>query len=273
MKKTIIALFVLAGGISAAGTVQIDFGLYDSQTEGYYNIYTPETGYHADYVANYVNGATSATTTHNLNLGGKSITLTYVHTSGGEADSYKGAGLCPTVPTSVESGWKNPFTAALPTGVQGDVYDGLTTQSRSNAGSHTLIFSNLAAGTYSFSAFGGFYGNDDMASMTITLGNGLAATWTARTCINGVWGNSGASNGNSLTLDGDSSDNANHGYFFTADEITIDEGTAISITIAGAEGGKRTPLNYVSLQMVPEPTTATLSLLALAGLAARRRRK
>ena len=38
-------------------------------------------------------------------------------------------------------------------------------------------------------------------------------------------------------------------------------------------GKYRTPLNYVSLKMVPEPTTATLSLLALAGLAARRRRK
>ena len=38
-------------------------------------------------------------------------------------------------------------------------------------------------------------------------------------------------------------------------------------------GKYRTPLNYVSLKMVPEPTTATLSLLALAGLAARRRRR
>lgn len=42
-------------------------------------------------------------------------------------------------------------------------------------------------------------------------------------------------------------------------------GTAINISNIG--------LSYTAAPAVPEPTTATLSLLALAGLAARRRRK
>ena len=112
-----------------------------------------------------------------------------------------------------------------------------------------------------------------MATMTITLGGGLTATWTTQSCLSSVWDQPSTSKGNSVTLSGDTSNNSNHGYFFTADDITIEEGTSISITIAGAGGEKRTPLNYVSLQMVPEPATATLSLLALVGLAARRRRK
>ena len=273
MKKTIIVLLALAGVAAASDKVEIDFGLYGAQTDGIYNIHTAESGYHADNVPNYVNGASSATTTHSLTLGEQSITLTYAHTSGGSAQSYKGAGLCPTVPTDVENGWKNPFTGALPTDVQGNVYDGLTTQSQHDGGFHTLTFSNLAAGTYTLSAFGGFYGNDDMAAMTVTLGGGLTATWTAQSCTNNAWGASSVSEGNSIGLSGDTTQNANHGYFFTAENITIEEGATLSITISGAGGGKRTPLNYVSLQMVPEPTTATLSLLALAGLAARRRRK
>lgn len=51
-------------------------------------------------------------------------------------------------------------------------------------------------------------------------------------------------------------------YSFTA--------TGDSVTITTNAGGN---INALALQVTPEPTTATLSLLALAGLCARRRRK
>ncbi len=49
--------------------------------------------------------------------------------------------------------------------------------------------------------------------------------------------------------------------------------TQSDATLTGVSGNGYVPLVRVNLSTVPEPTTATLSLLALAGLAARRRRK
>ena len=268
MKKTLITLLALAGVAAAADKVQIDFGRYDATTEGYYNIYVAE-GYATDqHTANYVNGATSATTTHSLTLGEQAIKLTYQHTTG-QGDC-GGKGLMPNL-TTEEAGWKNAYVGDLPSGVQGNVSDGITTQTP-NGGTHTLTFSNLAAGTYTLSAFGGYNGKDRMANMSITLGNGLSANWSYQGCLNGTWSESATATGSSITMITLGNEQTNHGYYFTADGITVEEGASLSVTIAGTGGYARTPLNYVSL-MVPEPTTATLSLLALAGLAARRRRR
>ena len=270
MKKTLITLLALCGVASAADKVQIDFGRYDAQTEGYYNIYVAEGFTTSHEVANYVNGATSATTTHSLTLGEQAITLTYQHTTG--QDDCGGNGLMPTLTTTEEADWKNAYVGDLPSGVQGNVSDGITTQT-SNGGTHTLTFSNLAAGTYALSAFGGYNGKDNMANMSITLGDGLSANWSYQGCLNGTWSESATATGSSITMNTGGNDQTNHGYYFTANSITVQEGASLSVTIAGTGDYARTPLNYVSLQMVPEPTTATLSLLALAGLAARRRRK
>lgn len=282
MKKTIIALWALAGLASADGTVNIDFGRFDSQTEGFYNIHTAENFDRTDQgPANYVNGTVNdeehpETTTHSLSLGLRDITLTYTHTTG--YGTYVGDGLVPTLTDSEEAGgWKNAFSAALPTGVTGNVHDGLTTQTPGGTGTHVLTFSNLAAGTYSLSAFGGFYGNDDMSPLSITLGNGLTADWTSQRLsgdADAAWASASTASGSNITINGDTTDDANHGYYFTADGIVVSEGKTLQVTIAGTgTSNGRAPLNYVSLKMVPEPTTATLSLLALAGLAARRRRK
>ena len=276
MKKTLITLLALAGVAAAADKVQIDFGRYDAQTEGYYNIYVAEGYTTGSGIANYVNGATSATTEHSLTLGEQVITLTYQHTTG--VDNYGGKGLMPTL-TTEESGWKNAYNGDLPSGVQGNVSDGITTQAKDNGGTHTLTFSNLAAGTYTLSAFGAFYGKDAFSAITVSLGDGLTANWSFQACETGTWStNSTATSKNTVALNsyvagGGDATPYNHGYYFTADGITVEEGADLSVKIAGTNGSARTPLNYVSLQMVPEPTTATLSLLALAGLAARRRRR
>ncbi len=269
MKKTLITLLALAGVAAAADKVQIDFGRYDAKTEGYYNIYVAEGYTTSNAAANYVNGATSATTTHSLTLGEQEITLTYQHSTN---DSYCGGlGLMPNLTTAEEADWKNAYVGDLPSGVQGNVSDGITAQT-GTGGTHTLTFSNLAAGTYTLSAFGGYNGKDRMAAMSITLGSGLSANWSYQACLDGTWSESATATGSSITMNTEGNAQANHGYYFTADSITVQEGASISVTIAGTGNYARTPLNYVSLQMVPEPTTATLSLLALAGLAARRRR-
>lgn len=64
--------------------------------------------------------------------------------------------------------------------------------------------------------------------------------------------------GNSLTYTTDEANIGKAGYFWV-EETAFSQGAAYSVTLKA--------------MAVPEPTTATLSLLALAGLAARRRRK
>ena len=269
MKKTLIALFAVAGLVQAA-SLQIDFGRYDSTTDGFYNICVEEGFTTGSVVANYVNGASSATTEHNLVLGEQNVTLTYTHTTGiGNAG---GLGLMPTLTTSEENGWKNAYTGDLPTGITGNLYDALTTQAASNAGSHTLTFTGLAAGTYSLVGFGAYYGNDDMSPISISLG-GLTADWSGQSCAASTWTNiASVEDSSSIAIEGDATQNANHGYYFSANNIVVGDEGSITLTISGSDGWERTPLNYISLQAVPEPATASLSLLGLAALMIRRRR-
>jgi len=183
----------------------------------------------------------------------------------------------PTLTPTEEADWKNAYNGDLPSGVLGNVKDGITTQG-ANGSSHTLTFSNLAAGTYKLSAFGAYNGKDPFSDITVSLGDELTANWSFQACETGTWSTDNTAtststvNLNSYVEGGQNATPYNHGYYFTADGITVEEGASLSVTIAGTGSYGRTPLNYVSL-MVPEPTTATLSLLALAGLAARRRRR
>ena len=64
------------------------------------------------------------------------------------------------------------------------------------------------------------------------------------------------------------------------ENVTLDETTTLSLTVEGQLGADnyggsyyaKAAINAMIITMVPEPATATLSLLALCGLAARRRR-
>ncbi len=282
MKRALITLLAFAGVAAAVDTVQIDFGRYDSTTsaEGFYNIHTAENFVSGNGNYNYVNGGTSATTTHSLALGDQQISLTFTHSLAEvNPTNYAGGGLVPTL-TTEESGWKNPFSAALPGNISGNVFDGLTTQTSSSTGQYVLSFSGLAAGTYSLTAFGGFYGNDDYQAVTASLGDGKVADWNSQSLSGGstTWSDSTlTSSVNTISFAKDNTNDCNHGYYFDAQNIIVGEDGLLELTISGS-GATRLPLNYValsavSLDAVPEPATATLSLLALAGLAARRRRK
>lgn len=155
MKRVYSLLFVLTAVsmVQAAETVNIDFGRYDSQTDGYYNIHTGETFSNTNAQANYVNNATSATTQHDLSIAEQSISLTYTHTT--DQGYFAGKGLAPTMTKEEEDGWKNAIQT-LPDGYTLEsLKDGLTTQKADGTGSHTLIFTGLAAGTYTLSGFGG----------------------------------------------------------------------------------------------------------------------
>ena len=64
------------------------------------------------------------------------------------------------------------------------------------------------------------------------------------------------------------------------ENVTLDETTTLSLVVQGKLGADgyggtdnaKAAINTMIITMVPEPATATLSLLALCGLAARRRR-
>ena len=55
--------------------------------------------------------------------------------------------------------------------------------------------------------------------------------------------------------------------------IFADDNTSFSVRVKGDNGDPRTGFAMAAYKVIPEPTTATLSLFALAGLAARRRRR
>ena len=61
-------------------------------------------------------------------------------------------------------------------------------------------------------------------------------------------------------------------FDYTGFDITGDSSVALSFSDVTEGGVRKIAVNYTVLT-VPEPTTATLSLLALAALCSRRRRK
>lgn len=60
---------------------------------------------------------------------------------------------------------------------------------------------------------------------------------------------------------------------FTFTGVTANESGEIAFEITTPYGAHTPSFNSATITLVPEPATATLSLLALCGLAARRRRK
>ncbi|MBQ3144863.1 MAG: PEP-CTERM sorting domain-containing protein [Akkermansia sp.] len=80
-----------------------------------------------------------------------------------------------------------------------------------------------------------------------TTGNYVTADWAAYTAYANMWQSS----------------------FYESNDVTVTAGKVYDMNGITGESFK----NYATAVSVPEPTTATLSLLALAGLAARRRRK
>lgn len=125
-----------------------------------------------------------------------------------------------------------------------------------------LTINSITLSAFSFNSGGNVQANNRNFLFTITAGETEIAT------DKNLYIAGDSSNGASLTLD-------------LENAITIAAKGSLDLKIMvekGAEGNNGTG-SYVGLNTVtfsgtvPEPTTATLSLLALAGLAARRRRK
>ena len=200
-----------------------------------------------------------------LTLGGESagIALTLSNAAGcgtgGMINTYKDAvtgNLSSVFDTTVVSG--NPNGGCI----------------NASGGAMTMTLTGLNVGeTYNFYVLVGRGNNwgsgaDSTASITYTLGGGV--TDVTSTLI-GASDASSSVSGNVLTsyeynAGGNSSASSwslvEYTFTATTDEVNITTGSSLG------------NINAFALQQVtPEPTTATLSLLALAGLCARRRRK
>lgn len=125
--------------------------------------------------------------------------------------------------------------------------------------SYTVRLEGLNAGTYSICVAGGQTkaGGDNLAAVTYTL------------------------NGNPQTISWREDNNSNtYGGVLYWNNFEVGNDGVLELTVKGnafVEYGEtkytNAALNAMIITSVPEPTTATLSLLALAALAARRRRK
>lgn len=139
--------------------------------------------------------------------------------------------------------------------------------SLTNISTFATTISDMKFDTFIFAGSGAYQGlntNRDFV-FTLTVGNDTYTTgnWT-------IEGNTTASPGNGLV------------NFNFSDGLTLAAGEEVNVTFSVAKGesnaGCFLGLKGISAgsepaTAVPEPTTATLSLLALAALAARRRRK
>lgn len=87
-------------------------------------------------------------------------------------------------------------------------------------------------------------------------------------------------NGAAYNADGSVNEETKLGtaHFTLSDSVVLAAGTEYKLTIAhiaqaNSTAGTFVGIGNIAMKVIPEPTTATLSLLALCGMAARRRRK
>ena len=247
MKKTIIALFALAGVAAADGTLLWTL----DTTGGEYDITT-----------------TSSYTGQPLRTNWSSTDFTtmpgYVYSNGDKKIALE--------PTDMGIKMADSFTMMMDCKLTGDVYD-------KNASQHWLMAvgesgnwdlgvaydSDEKAVTiatdksdYTFTGIStyGEYELTDIKSITLTMEGALGEAGAVTVYVNGVKaavGTMAAANRHTNT---------------TIKAATMLNGVAEHKGVMGGVTGAKF---YAGV--VPEPTTATLSLLALAGLAARRRRK
>lgn len=262
MKKTLITLLALSG-LAIGETVVFDFGRTDLE-----NYKTPGAIIIGKGNGDYKQAFTASGSLTSIN-GNYSYTQQGIGSGGYNNSATKEA--------SEEPSWKEHLKAT-PAGWESTFADGLTSQYDlvSSGNVHTLEFTGLAAGYYDFSILGGYYGNDGLVpSITLTLSGDIDVTETSWSAYDIAGGGSETTQGVLTFTKSLTNGSGNEGYTFDVSKVYVEEGGSLSLVLTGnATGSNRTPLNGVKMSYtVPEPTTAALSLLALAGLAARRRRK
>ena len=260
MKKTIITLFTLCG-VAAADTSVVTFGTQESNPS---------------YVTDAWAAVGAASPSMSLTLSNTDVLTLAGDTSG--RIFYSGA-----TDGTVEKSWGNTAAITDMNNVLGTSFtaddfseksslyytatgDGgskstLTLDINSgNVGDTIILYvtvASRASHTHGFSVTG-------LDNVTLSYaglnGNGFGTS--------GVDGNSVAYDGNNSILKGNWSPNTESVMIFKV-EGTLTDADIVMAQSTTAKNGWQT----LSYKIVPEPTTATLSLLALAGLAARRRRK
>lgn len=283
MKKT---LFILAAALCGTASAALQKGdvfavtFTGQQTPSSYTFDGTVLGQSGKVNAVKVDDRNNMTTSGNL--------VTMGNTSAGISISFSNAAGCGTggviqsyKPSVTGSGdLYDVFDATIITGEITVEADGNTLVNPNGAcvnaagGSMTMTLTGLNAGeTYNLYVLVGRgnshqTGSSDTSVTTYTLGGGV--TDVTSTLI-------GASNTSTFvsgavlnSCEYNAGDNSNPSSWSLV-EYTF---TATSDSVNIATGGTNGNFNAFALQQVtPEPTTATLSLLALAGLCARRRRK
>ena len=280
MKKTLFILAAALCGTASAALQKGDVFAVTFTGQGTPSSYTFDgtvLGQSGKVNAVKVDGYGSVTTSGNL--------VTMGNTSAGISISFSNAAGCGT--GGVIQSYKPAVTGG--SGALFDVFDATIITGEVNeagfvnpngacvnaaGGSMTMTLTGLNVGeTYNLYVLVGRgnshqTGSSDTSVTTYTLGGGvtdvtstLIGASNASTSVNGAVLNSCEYN---------AGDNSNPSSWSLV-EYTF---TATSDPVNIATGGTNGNFNAFALQQVtPEPTTATLSLLALAGLCARRRRK
>lgn len=154
-----------------------------------------------------------------------------------------------------------PRPAWVPTRAYGDYI--MTYLNENGSGAFTLTLSGFEAGFYDFTVIAG--GNSNMGS--VYQGHDASAVYTLNDTACTITSTNAAGGGYAGVLEWKG--------------VEIEENGSLTLTVEGGYLGTENgvekytsaALNTMIIRQVPEPATATLSLLALAVLAARRRRK
>ncbi|MEG1507333.1 MAG: PEP-CTERM sorting domain-containing protein [Akkermansia sp.] len=292
MKRT---LFLIAFSFacltsSQANTVSIDFGTSDSKTTGSVNI--------TENDLIFKHGVSTPISTEAISLGTMQGTVRL------SVAGWTGNGGV----SSSAGSWCAPLEGSVPS-FTGDNYastelDGLTFLGDKNnklvVPDLVITFTGLAAGTYSMEILSGWNGPNPMhPGLSFTLGGeGIttsgtswaskeandvqAGTWTSMTKLK---------KGATLTTElgvgvvADpklpETEHNNKGVVANASDIIVGEGGTLTLTISGKKDdgsyNYSNCINNIKLTSnnpaIPEPTTATLSLLGFATLLLRRKRK
>jgi len=135
-----------------------------------------------------------------------------------------------------------------------------------NTSEDTFVITSLTFDTLTFTSEGAYQGKDTPRDFEFTLTCGEKTVTSSNWTISGTNPGSDSPTNGIVTLE-----------FTEGIELTANEKVAVSFDVAKGTSNDGCFLGLKSItasgQLIPEPATATLSLLALAGLAARRRRK
>lgn len=232
MKKTLITFLALAS-VAAAGV--------DGDWKGSFN-WSSDKPLTFNLGANSPISVSLSATMQNYATGSEVTNATYKAVSG---DDYSGT-FSPGINVGASDGgsWTLTFTVK-------------------NDSSEALDLTGFAIDLYTFNSGGSIQGANTGRALTLTLSNDAACA--AFSVSKDITHGSGDTTGAAVEYSFDMNDS--YKYLGVGESFTFDLTVARNNSLGTFVG-----LKSATFSIIPEPATATLSLLALCGLAARRRR-